>query len=139
MNAEAMLDTNVVVYAASKLPEDSWKREMALTLIETAALGISAQVLQEFYVTVTRKMKIPMSHGEALDWIEELEQFPCVPLDASLVYHGAENAERHRISYWDGSIVAAAERLGATILYTEDLNNGQSYGSVKAVNPFMTG
>lgn len=136
MNAEVMLDTNVVVYAASKLPEDSWKKERALTLIETKTLGLSAQVLQEFYVTVTRKMKVPMSHEEALDWIEELEQFPCVPLDASLVYHGAENADRHHISYWDGSILAAAERLGATILYTEDLNDGQSYGNVKAVNPF---
>ncbi|MBI2718004.1 MAG: PIN domain-containing protein [Rhizobiales bacterium] len=136
MNAEVMLDTNIIAYAASRLPADRLKREKSLALIETTPLGISAQVLQEFYVTVTRKMQTPLSHEEALDWIEELEQFPCVPIDASLVYNGAKHAARYRISYWDGSIIAAAERLGASVLYTEDLNDGQAYGSVKVVNPF---
>ena len=136
MNAEVMLDTNVVAYAASRLPEDRGKRERSLELIDTAWLGLSAQVLQEFYVTVTRKMRAPLSHGEALDWLEALEGFPCVPVDTSLVLDGAENAERYRISYWDGSIVAAAERLGAMVLYTEDLNDGQRYGSITVINPF---
>jgi predicted nucleic acid-binding protein len=136
MNVEVLLDTNVVVYAASALPEDTQKKTVSLDLIKSAQIGLSAQVLQEFYVTVTRKMKTRLTHDEALDWIEELEQFPCVPVDASLVYQGAENARRFKISYWDGAIIAAAERLGATILYTEDLNDGQAYGTVIAMNPF---
>jgi predicted nucleic acid-binding protein len=136
MNAEVMLDTNVVAYAASALPEDREKRARSLELIDTASLGLSAQVLQEFYVTVTRKMRTPLSHAAAVDWIETLESFPCVPVDTSLVLQGAETARRYRISYWDGSIVAAAERLGATVLYTEDLNDGQRYGSVAVINPF---
>ena len=136
MNAEVMLDTNIIAYATSRLREDRDKRAVSLELIENAELGISAQVLQEFYVTVTRKMKVPLTHEEAVDWLEELEQFPCVPVDASLVYQGAENSGRYLISYWDGAIIAAAERLGATTLYTEDLNHGQKYGSVTVINPF---
>lgn len=136
MNAEVMLDTNIIAYATSRLREDRDKRAVSLELIEKAELGISAQVLQEFYVTVTRKLKVPLTHEEAVDWLEELEQFPCVPVDASLVYQGAENSGRYLISYWDGAIIAAAERLGATTLYTEDLNHGQKYGSVTVINPF---
>ena len=46
---------------------------------------------------------------------------------------------RYELSYWDGAIISAAESLGASILYTEDLNHGQHYGSVRAVNPFLHG
>jgi len=136
MNAEVMLDTNVVAYAASVAPEDIPKRDRALSLIDSASLGLSAQVLQEFFVTVTRKMRMPLSHDQALHWIESLTGFPCVPVDRALVLQGADNAKRYKISYWDGSIVAAAERLGASVLYTEDLNDGQRYGSVTVINPF---
>jgi len=52
------------------------------------------------------------------------------------VKRGIESAERYKISYWDGAIIAAAETLRAGILYTEDLNDGQLYGSVRVVNPF---
>lgn len=45
---------------------------------------------------------------------------------------------RYQISYWDGAIIAAAEALGAPIVYSEDMSNGQSYGSVKVVNPFKS-
>jgi predicted nucleic acid-binding protein len=105
-------------------------------LIATTEFGISAQVLAEFYATVTRKGDDPMPAGAALDWIELLEQQPCVSIDAGIVKRGAEISERYRISYWDGAIIAAAEALGATTLFSEDLSDGQSYGSVKVVNPF---
>ena len=136
MTVEVFLDTNVVVYAASRLPEDAAKRAVALELISTAELGLSGQVLQEFYVTVTRKMKPPLGHDAALGWIEQLEEFPCAAIDASIVYQGAENSRLFQLSYWDGAILAAAERLGAAILYSEDLSHGQKYGSVTVINPF---
>lgn len=136
MIAEVFLDTNVIAYAASRLPDDARKRKIALSLLKKERLGLSAQILQEFYVTVTRKFQLPLSHDEALDWFEELEQFPCALLDAALVYRGAETAHEHRISYWDGTVIAAAEHLGAHTLFTEDLNHGQKYGSVTAINPF---
>lgn len=136
MIVEAMLDTNVIAYAASRAPEDAAKSKIALELIATVNFGLSAQVLQEFYVTATRKLRVALSHDQALDWIESLEEFPCVPLDASLVYQGAERAYRYKLSYWDGAIIAAAERLAARTLYSEDLSHGQLYGDVAVINPF---
>lgn len=138
MIADAMLDTNIIVYAASKAQEDQSKSEAALKLIAEVNFGVSGQVLQEFYVTATRKIRVRLSHHEALDWIESLEEFPCVALDSSLVFQGAERAQRFELSYWDGAIIAAAERLQVGVLYSEDLNDGQLYGNVRVVNPFRS-
>jgi predicted nucleic acid-binding protein len=98
---------------------------------------LSAQVLQEFYVVATRKAEVPLRPAAALDWIEQLEEFPCADVSPALVKLGAVMAERYRISYWDGAILAAAESLGAPVVYTEDLNHGQDYGAVRAINPFI--
>lgn len=57
-------------------------------------------------------------------------------LDASLIKLGIAHAHRYQISYWDGAIIAAAEALGAATVYSEDLNHGQTYGSIQVVNPF---
>jgi predicted nucleic acid-binding protein len=136
MIADAMVDTNVLIYAASKLAEDQGKARVAIALLEGERLGLSAQVLQEFLVASTRKVRKPWSLDDALDWVEALEDFPCLPIDADLVRFGAELAVRYGLSYWDGAILAAAHRLNAAILYTEDLNHDQLYGSVRVINPF---
>lgn len=136
MRAECFLDTNVLVYAAAGRGEEEAKRRRALALIDGEDFGISAQVLQEFYVTVVRKAAVPLAPEAALAWIEQLEAFPCVAIDSGLVKIAAEVSERHRISYWDGAILAAAEALGASVLYSEDLSDGGRYGAVQVVNPF---
>jgi predicted nucleic acid-binding protein len=139
MSVEAFLDTNVLVYAAAGADgegEENAKRQRALQLIEEEDFGLSAQVLQEFFVNVTRKIEVPLSPSEALEWMEELEAFPCLPIDRSLVKIAVEVSARYQISYWDGAILAAAQSLGASTLYTEDLNDGQRYGSVQVRNPF---
>jgi predicted nucleic acid-binding protein len=138
MRAEAFLDTNVLVYAAAGRQSEESKRERALALIEEEDIAVSAQVLQEFYVTVTRKIRVPMSPERALEWVEQFATFPCAVIDASLVKIAAEISERFQVSYWDAAILAAAESLGATTLYTEDLSDGQRYGSVRATNPFRS-
>ena len=138
MIAEAMVDTNILVYAASRLPEDSEKASVARDLLLRAGVGLSAQVLQEFIVVSTRKVRTPWSIDDALDWVETLEDYPCLPVDAALVRYGAELAVRHKLSYWDGAILAAAHRLDADVLYTEDLGHDQLYGSVRVKNPFRT-
>ena len=137
MNVDTFLDTNVLVYAVAGRGQEAAKRARALELIEEIDFGLSAQVLQEFYVTVIRKVEAPLSPGDALEWIEQLEAFPCQALDAGMVKLGVEISQRYHISYWDGAIVAAAEALGARTLFTEDLNHGQTYGSVRVVNPFL--
>lgn len=136
MIASTVLDTNVLVYAASNAPEEAHKRAITLELLSTQDLGFSGQILQEFYVTVTKKNRRTLTADEALDWIEAFEEFPIVPIDASIVRNGAEYSMRYQISYWDGAIVAAANLLQASTLYSEDLNHGQLYGSVRVINPF---
>lgn len=136
MNVEAMLDANVLVYAASTTPDEAAKCQTASRLLKSGTVGISGQVVQEFYVTVTQKGKLPLTPTNALDWVDLFSELPCVPVDVELVRSGAEIAHRYQISYWDGAVLAAAHRLNASILYTEDLNHDQTYGSVRVVNPF---
>lgn len=136
MSVESFLDTNVLVYAAASDPAETGKRKTALTLIEREEFALSAQVLQEFYVTVTRELERPLTSDQAMEWIEQFEAFPCMPVDAALVKIAAEISERYRISYWDGAVITAARRAGARKLFSEDLNDGQEYDGVRVVNPF---
>ena len=136
MTARAFFDTNVLVYAAVGTGRDEPKRRRALKLIESEDFGTSAQVLQEFYVTVVRKASRPLSAAQALEWIEQWAAFPCQTIDHQLVRIAIGQSERYAISYWDAAVLAAAEALGASTVYSEDLNDGQRYGEVRVVNPF---
>jgi predicted nucleic acid-binding protein len=136
MIAESFLDTNILFYAALGRDTEEAKRARAKELLATERFGLSAQVLQEFFVNVTRKTARPMTPARAMEWLAELDEFPCVPIDRSLVKVAAEISARFQLSYWDAALIAAAELLGAQTLYTEDLNHNQLYGSVRVVNPF---
>ena len=125
MTASVFFDTNVLVYGAIGTGRDERKRKRALELIESADFGTSAQVLQEFIVTVVKKASRPLSRAQALAWVEQWIAFPCQPIDHQLARIAVEYSERYAISYWDGAIVAAAEALGAQTIYSEDLNDGQ--------------
>jgi predicted nucleic acid-binding protein len=136
MTARVFFDTNVLVYAAIGTGKDEPKRKRALELIESEDFGTSAQVMQEFFVTVVRKASRPFSPAQALEWMEQWTAFPCQSIDHKLVRIAVERSERYQISYWDAAILAAAEALGADTVYSEDLNDGQRYGQVQVVNPF---
>ena len=136
MTARVFFDTNVLVYAALGSGPDEGKRERALELVESEEFGTSAQVLQEFFVTVAKKASLPLSAAQAMEWIEQWTAFPCVAIDHQLVRIAIEKSARYAISYWDAAILAAAEALGAHTVYSEDLNDGQQYGRVRVVNPF---
>lgn len=60
-----------------------------------------------------------------------------VPVDHGLVVEGVRNSVKYQISYWDGAIIAGAERLRSSRVYSEDLNHGQTYGTVVVHNPFL--
>jgi predicted nucleic acid-binding protein len=137
MKIDCFLDTNILIYAALGRGLYETKRTIAHDLVVDAKFGISTQVLQEFYANVTRKTEIPLTPDEALEWIEGLELQGCVTVDKTLIKVAIGISQRYRINYWDGAILAAAERLGAEIVYTEDLNHGQTYGPVRVVNPFL--
>ena len=136
MTASVFFDTNVLVYAALATDKDDRKRVRALELIESEDFGTSAQVLQEFFVTVSKKASRPLSPAKTLEWIEQWTAFPCQVIDQQLVRIAIERSQRYAISYWDAAILAAAEALGAHTVYSEDLNAGQRYGRVRVVNPF---
>jgi predicted nucleic acid-binding protein len=137
MSVECFLDTNVLVYAVSSAEAEAAKKAKALDLVERSDFGVSAQVLQEFYVTVTRKIRKPLSPERAVALMDEYRVFPTVPTDYPLIVAAVELSLRYGLSYWDGAILAAAEALEAPTLYTEDLSHGQRYGRVRAVNPFL--
>jgi predicted nucleic acid-binding protein len=137
MTANVFFDTNVLVYAAVGTGRDEPKRKRALQLIDSEDFGTSAQVLQEFFVTVVKKASRPLSAAQALEWIEQWTAFPCQSIDHRLVRVAVERSERYGVSYWDAAILAAAEALGANTVYSEDLNDGQYYGQIRVVNPFI--
>jgi predicted nucleic acid-binding protein len=107
-----------------------------MELVETTDFGTSAQVLQEFFVTVVRKASRPISSAQALEWIEQWTAFPCQSIDHQLLRIAIERSERFTISHWDAAILAAAEALGADTVYSEDFSHRQRYGRVVVVNPF---
>jgi predicted nucleic acid-binding protein len=139
MSADAFVDTNVLLYAASGALRYPEKHKRAWEIIGNGNYAISGQVLAEFYVNATSKKKknqTPIEADEAAAWIERLSTVPVVPIDHLVVQQAVSYSQRYVISYWDAALVAAAEVIDAPILYTEDLNHGQKYGSVTAINPF---
>ena len=138
MIADAFLDTNVLVYAAIGHRSERPKYERARELIATVDYCTSAQVLAEFYVNVIKHADVSLSEAKAAEWIATISLKPCQEVDSGIVMRGIENSQRYGISYWDGAIVAAAERLGASTVYSEDLNHGQHYGAVQVLNPFIS-
>lgn len=137
MPVDYFLDTNILVYAAAGKGPEERKRQRSIEMIETMNWGLSAQVLQEFYVAMLRKIAAPMKPVEALEWVTRLRAFPCVAIDKDLVELGIANSVRYQISYSDGAIVAAAEIMGASTLFSEDLQDGMKFSKVRVVNPFV--
>ena len=138
MNGSVFLDTNILVYANDSA--DPRKQQTARTLIKDALRAengvISVQVLNEFWVTVTRKIRKPLSLSTARQEAELFALMTVVDLDVVLFYDALRIGQLYDISHWDAGIVAAAETAGCTTLYSEDLNAGQKYANVTVVNPF---
>jgi predicted nucleic acid-binding protein len=137
---KVFLDTNVLVYAVDEDEPD--KRERARRLLAADGEGsagrfvLSAQVLSEFYVTVTRKLARPLAEDVAAAAVELLGQLPTIAIDRALVAEAIALSRSARISHWDGLVVAAAARGGCARLLSEDLNDGQRIGGVLVENPF---
>jgi len=137
MSDRLFVDTNVLVYAHDRGAGE--KHELARSLVERLWLdrsgAISTQVLQELYVNVRRKAAVPISITEARRLVEDYLSWEVVVNDGTSVLRALEVEARYGISFWDALIVQAAEYCGATVLYSEDLSPGQSYGSVEVVDP----
>lgn len=136
-NSEVFLDTNILLYAALGQEHAGRRWERAREIALTEDYCTSGQVLAEFYNVATRKGVPPLTSDQAREWIRVIALKPCQPITPEVVVAGIDNARRYQISYWDGAIIAAAEKIGAKVLYSEDLSHGQIYGSVRVENPFL--
>ena len=137
MSVHKFLDTNVLLYGYDQ--KAGAKREVSLVLMQPGwqqlgSLAVSVQVLQEFYVNFVRKAG---SHTEARRIVEDLSLWPVIDNTHKIFGLGLIIRERYNLSLWDAMIVAAAQTSGASELLTEDLNQGQDYGGVRAINPFL--
>lgn len=132
----AFVDTNVLLYVFSH--GDPRKQTLARQLLQQYAsdgeLFLSTQVIQEFYAAGLRKMALP--RPLLREAVAQLLSLPIVTLTPAHIVAAIELEEQHRISIWDALILAAADSCGARFLFTEDLNDGQRYGSVVVRNPF---
>jgi predicted nucleic acid-binding protein len=137
MNDKAFVDTNIIVYAHDLV--SGIKNERARALIEklwsTGGGVLSTQVLQELCVNLRRKAAKPLTIEETRSLIQDYSDWEIVVNTHSSVIEALSIETRFQISFWDALIVHAAERAGAAILYSEDLSDGQTYGSVRVVNP----
>lgn len=136
MPAKAFIDTNILLYAASTSVDEAVKRAKARQVLAQPEWGLSVQVLQELYVNLIRPPRCAMFHADAVDLIRQLVRRPVVSTDPGLVLEALRLKQRFQLSYWDAAIIAGARALGASILYSEDLNHGQDYEGVTVENPF---
>lgn len=135
---KAFFDTEVPVYAFDRSAADKRKRAQKL-FARCAADGsvlLSVQVLQEFYVTVTRKWQKPLAREAAATAFATLSAFPVVVTDAPMVRAAIRTHQDSEIPFWDAPIVEAARSGGASILHSEDLQDGRDFGRVRVANPF---
>ncbi len=137
MTATYFVDTNIFLYAGSAEATDAPKRERAIAILRKPGMGLSAQVMQEYYSVAFRKGRLGITCEEALRSLHAMSKYPVVPVTSALVIDAVAISERYRISYWDAAIVAAAHVLECEVIYSEDLQHGQAYGAVRIVNPFM--
>jgi predicted nucleic acid-binding protein len=133
----AFLDTNVLLYAVSRTPEDRSKRARAWELIDGGDLALSVQVLQEFYAQATRTTRADrVTHDEAMEFMVTWRRFPVQETTLALLDLGFDVQRRHRFSFWDSMIVAAARAQGCETLWSEDMDDGRIVEGMRIANPF---
>jgi predicted nucleic acid-binding protein len=140
-DSTVFVDTNVLIYAedvANRVKQQAalaWLRELWVR----RRGRVSSQVLNEFYVNVTRKIKPGMPAGDARAEVRRYQRWQPWSLDHATVESAWAVESRHGLSYWDALIVASAQAQGCTVLLTEDLRHDQMIDKVRILNPFLVG
>lgn len=132
------VDTNLFVYAhdssAGRKAEVS--HGVIAGLWESRRGCVSVQVMQELFVSLTRKVPRPLSARDVAALVQDLAAWTVHSPRSRDVIHAIDLHERTGVSFWDAMILTSARSLGCSVLYSEDLNAGQSYDGVLVVNPF---
>jgi predicted nucleic acid-binding protein len=137
MSGADFLDTNVLAYAYDESKPQ--KRHVARQLLEGLAVGkvvISTQVLAEFAAVMLHKVSPPATANAVVKALDALASIRLIIPDAELVRRAVEARSSYGIHFYDGMIVAAAERAGCARIWSEDFNEGQKYFGVTVTNPF---
>jgi len=136
---KVFLDTNILVYAydISSGSKHDVARNIVADLWNLRTGVLSIQVLQELFVTVTKKIPKPLDVKTTRDIVRDFLLWEVVDNDGELMMAAMDVQMKYHYAFWDSLIIAAAIKNGASILLTEDLNNGQIIEGVLIKNPFV--
>lgn len=139
MTDKVFVDTNILVYAHDL--DAGNKHDQAAEIVsqvwESRNGVLSTQVLQELYVTLTRKVSSTLSKLEARNLVQKYSHWHLVVNDPSIIKQASEIEENNNISFWDALIVSAAYSQNVPTILTEDLNHGQIIEGISIRNPFI--
>jgi len=137
MPARSFFDTNILVYADDQ--ENPAKQRRALELFNEHRRSrtgvVSMQVLQEYFVTVTRKLQIDARTARRR--VELLSKFDVVVPEVSDVLAAIDLHRLHGFSFWDALILRAAKQAGCSVLFSEDMQQAREIDGIRIVNPFQ--
>lgn len=140
MSDRIFFDTNILVYAFNSSDSEKEKSQKAQELLMKAmsqdSMVLSAQVLGELHVTLTRKGKPPLSQQDSQKITLKLCDTEIVDLTKRTVLSALELQTRHKISYWDALIIVTAQSAKCHQIFSEDLQHGQKFGDLRVINPF---
>ena len=138
MSDKTFVDTNIFVYSRdSSEPEKQEKAVDLLARLWKERTGrVSVQVCNEYFVTVTQKLKPGLEPEEAWEDIVSLAAWEPTSIDMKSLHKAREIQRKYQLSWWDSLIVASAFLSGCTTIVSEDLNPGQIYFGIEAFNPF---
>ena len=138
MSDKVFLDTNILIYAydASARKKHVIAKDLMMQFWESGTGVISIQVLQEFFVVVTRKIPNPLDIQTAEDIVSDLLKWELVVCDGDSILGAIALLKKYHFSFWDALIIGAALKANASFLYSEDLSHGQSIESLTINNPF---
>ena len=140
MNGKVFVDTNILIYAHDL--DAGQRNEISAAILrelwENETGVLSVQVLQEFYVNVTRKIQNPLPNPQARGIIENYLAWSVELNDTRTILVASEIEERHMLSFWDALIVASASNANVEKILTEDLNHCQHIEGILIENPFVS-
>lgn len=141
MSARYFVDTNILMYAHDNAAGEKHTRAKALVeqLWESRSGAVSTQVLQELTVNLRRKARKPLDAKATREVIVDYLAWHVVVNGGDSILEALELEARYQLSFWDALVVQAAQVAGAEILYSEDLPDGQRYGTVRVKNPLTSG
>lgn len=141
MSDRYFVDTNILMYAHDTAAGDKHARAQVLVedLWQNRSGVVSTQVLQELAVNLRRKAKKPLDAKATREVVSDYLAWQVVVNGGDSILEALDLEARYQLSFWDALVIQAAHAAGAEILYSEDLSDGQQYGSVRVVNPLTKG